>query len=99
MLKRDLSYDLFSRELQDELFSRELEDWAEWAKREPSPGQVMTKVVSKVTGYTPPNYVPPPPGKLQPTGKSPTPLPKPNPGSVTGPQTNGITKNTRPEGW
>jgi len=48
MLKRDLSYELFSRELQalDELFSREPEDWAEWAgfardhstaKREPSP--------------------------------------------------------------
>jgi len=35
MLKRDLSYDLFSRELQalDELFSREPEDWAQWAKR------------------------------------------------------------------
>jgi len=47
MLKRDLSYELFSRELQalDELFSREPEGWAEWAgfarshytaKREPS---------------------------------------------------------------
>ena len=36
MLKRDLSYDLFSRELQalDELFSREPEDWAQWAKRQ-----------------------------------------------------------------
>jgi len=35
MLKRDLSYDLFSRELQalDGLFSREPEDWAQWAKR------------------------------------------------------------------
>ena len=33
MLKRGLSYDLFSRELQalDELFSREPEDWVEWA--------------------------------------------------------------------
>ena len=42
MLKRDLSYDLFSRELQalDELFSREPEGWAEYmAKREPSPGE------------------------------------------------------------
>jgi len=33
MLKRDLSYDLFSRELRalDELFSREPEDRVEWA--------------------------------------------------------------------
>ena len=43
MLKRDMSYELFSRELQalNELFSREPEDWADWAgfaKREPSPG-------------------------------------------------------------
>jgi len=40
MLKRDLSYELFSRKLQalDELFSREPESWAEWTKREPSPG-------------------------------------------------------------
>jgi len=45
MLKRDLSYELLARELQalDELFSREPEDWAEWAKREPSPGNVISK--------------------------------------------------------
>ena len=54
MLKRDLSYELFSRELQalDELFSREPEDWAGWAgsardyhtaKREPSPGNILPK--------------------------------------------------------
>jgi len=51
MLKRDLSYELFSRELQalEELFSRDPEGWAEWAgsardyytaKREPSPKYV-----------------------------------------------------------
>ena len=42
MLKRDLSYELFSRELQalDELFSRE-PDYT--AKREPLPGNTVSK--------------------------------------------------------
>jgi len=60
MLKRDLSYELFSRELQalDELFSRGPEGWAEWAgsardyytaKREPSPGGMISKPDPKPT--------------------------------------------------
>ena len=93
MLKRDLSYDLFSRELQalDELFSREPKDWAEWAKREPSPGNVIQKVTDKVTdkvagpGYLPANHVP-------------GPAPRPTEDrviSTTGPQTSGVVVGSR----
>jgi len=73
MLKRDLSYELFSRELRalDELFSREPEDWAEWAgsardyytaKREPSPGNIPTKRAPYTShrSPTPPLYDPRP---------------------------------------
>ena len=67
MLKRDLSYELFSREPQalDELFSREPEGWAEWAgsardyytaKREPSPGAMFSKTPKPIPPYNP--YLP-----------------------------------------
>jgi len=71
MLKRDLSYNLFSRKLQalEELFPREPEDWAEragFAKREPSSGGG------------------PQPLKPAPQPISPGPAPRPNSNSGSG---------------
>ena len=78
MLKRDLSY---------ELFSRELEDWAEWAKREPSPGQAIGKIADKVTAkvagkdYKPAGYIPPAPASNSYSGGV---------TGITGPQKTGV---------
>ena len=83
MLKRDLSYDLFSRELQalDELFSREPEDLAQWTKR--SWTSTTGPQTNGVTSGDPRHHVPPGP---PPSGPLYTVT------STTGPQTVGIVK-------
>jgi len=66
MLKRDLSYDLFSRELQalDGLFSREPEDRVQWAKRggsRPGTPTLDTGRITDADGKTiKTDYAPPP---------------------------------------
>ena len=80
MLKRDLSYDLFSRELQamDELFSREPKDWAEWVKREFSTTQELrARMLERRSKDSPPT--PPPHPPLVRVSTAPISLPSPAP--------------------
>jgi len=62
MLKRDISY---------ELFSREPEDWAQWAKREPSPSKKI--VLLPQSPSPPPRRTPSPPPRAPYTPPPPTP--------------------------